>query len=35
MKGNYFCSKEQLKEINDNNQIALIIQIKMEILMKK
>jgi phosphoribosylformylglycinamidine synthase I len=22
-EGNYFCSKEQLKEINDNNQIAL------------
>jgi phosphoribosylformylglycinamidine synthase I len=22
-EGNYFCSKEQIKEINDNNQIAL------------
>ena len=23
-EGNYFCSKEQIKEINDNNQIALV-----------
>ena len=22
-EGNYFCSKEQIKEIDDNNQIAL------------
>ena len=23
-EGNYFCSKEQIKEIDDNNQIALL-----------
>ena len=27
-EGNYFCSKEQIKEINDNNQIALFILMK-------
>ncbi len=23
-EGNYFCTKEQIKEINDNNQVALV-----------
>ena len=29
-EGNYFCTSDQLKEINDNDQIALIVVIKMK-----